>query len=79
MTLFFKDCWLNREIKRYCIDFRKEKFTLSPYVPFRFMGVFYSVFRKGDHVDYDREIIHDKKGENYALDWVSVHSYYDNK
>lgn len=43
------------------------------------MGVVYANFKRPDHVDYNREIIHDETGENYALDWVDVHSYYDNK
>lgn len=43
------------------------------------MGVIYGVFRKGDHVDYEREILHDIDGENFALDWADIHSYYDNK
>lgn len=43
------------------------------------MGVIYANFKRSDHVDYNREIIHDNLGENYALDWADLHSYYDNK
>lgn len=38
-----------------------------------------NTIRDGPHVDFNREIFRDKDGENVCLDWVEVHSKFDNK
>lgn len=59
----------NNKIESNIEEF-KSKYYKTPYFFSRCVSMFYGNIVDNLDLSYNREIIHDKKGENFALDWV---------
>lgn len=58
----------NKSIINKISEFRDKKYHRSLYFPWRLMEIIYgNIFDKREFCDYQREIIFNKEGENFAL------------
>ncbi len=80
LELIYKDTKENSEIINFLRDLKNPKYPITAYLPFRFMQVIYgNRFDNREFVEYIREIVYDQNGENFALDWGSVHALHEEK